>query len=1546
MAIRNVRLVNAVSLLTLVAIFFGSNVQMVLGQRAIAAQQTTGIIVTVDREQRQLLVQAERAIENGRFADASLILGDILRDPEVNDYFLNPVDENGPQPSLKSVSERMIGDLPKAGREAYELQYGGQAKRMLAEALAKADEKTLADVTRMYFHTDSGYKATMLLGRMHLDRGEFLASAMTFDRLLAVSRAAEKFEPSLSILSALSWRRSGNDDRATEVLARLKATARKKTFTVGGEELKMFASNADAFDWLEEVGGKPGIVQGAEKTRWVMFRGDPARNAQSGGGMPVASIRWAAQTGNFPDDDRSLKSLAENYEKQRLAAITTLQPLAVADTIIMRNAGIADRVVALDFNTGKRIWEFPPMSEEPEVPTTNDVVNQNRTQKAILGQRVWEDAVFGQITSDGERVFIVDDLTNTKDKAFGGRNQVIRGVIQVNRHYASNTNTLTAVSLKQEGSLLWENGGKVSNVPELKGAFFLGAPLPLVGRLYALVEIDQEIRLVVMKSETGELLWSQQLGRIESRGITNDAVRRLAGSSPSFADGVLVCPTSAGTLIGVELSTHRLLWGYNYLSSTASGLPNQFQRVPRSKPIGERWIDATAAISNGKVVFTPVETDELHCIDLLTGEQAWRPLERGDGQYVACIHDGNIIIVGKNSVRSVALDTGEDSWEEPVQLPGLVSGRGYRSGDFYTIPTAANIVVRINLRTAEITQTLTTDNVLGNLVAYKDAILSHNYDTLTSFRQDAPLRDEVRKRLKANPRDPWALTRQAELMVQDGKSFAALTPLRTAYEVDPKNADTQNLLISTLLSSLRENFVDRKELVTEVKSLIRTPKDQAELLRIVAVGAQLMGETERAFNALVQLASLQPETDGEFDTADMELIDGNLYLRRDRWVQRGLTRLYEKANAKQKQTMNATMTVQAKVVLASQSTEKLQNFRRFFAEHPAADEVSLVLAERLTKSREFAQADFILRDLASRPASNTRYAAMAALARLAEEANDFAEASAMWRQLQDEASTWKSADNKTAEELANEAIGRRPEIRTAAAPSLQWKRGDVVVEQSGDSVSQQNVYQRIYPISVRSSSPDRVGYRLSLDQTRNAVIGYDKFGKEQFRANLKQQGNRRYYSSNMNLLHARWAGNLLIVSLGTELVAIDTIAARNNEDVPVLWRTDLTDSVLASNGVPTVQRVIPSSVSNPWGLTLRIPTDSQRRLIGATSPVSSQGICYTHNDSLFCVDPTTGGVIWERIGIEFGSDLSGDGRHVVVHQPSGKWLIYDAADGGLIAAHAIPEGSNSLVNRQGYGLLWRQDGGRLLMSSFNGLTGETVWTQDFAVGSKASLVEEDEVAVMEPDGSFKLFAFADAKPRVATTLSPEKILLSVHVIRSATDYLVAVSRPNVVNKDMIVAAAPAGDMSPLIYGRLYSFDRRTGESNWQTAAEIDRFGMPLEQPTNSPVVAFLRHVTPSVSRGPRRTQSSVLLLDRRDGSMIFQRDDIPAMTGQWRLEAQPALQQVEVQIQTKTIVVKFTDDEAPPLPPVQTGMFGGDSSGKNASVVKSISRAIIGNVAP
>ena len=87
------------------------------------------------------------------------------------------------------------------------------ARQALDKAVETGDAGLLGDVSRRFFHTQAGYQATYLLGLYDFDHDRPLAGGLAFDRLRETA-AAEQFEPSLSLMSASCWLRSGMPDRA------------------------------------------------------------------------------------------------------------------------------------------------------------------------------------------------------------------------------------------------------------------------------------------------------------------------------------------------------------------------------------------------------------------------------------------------------------------------------------------------------------------------------------------------------------------------------------------------------------------------------------------------------------------------------------------------------------------------------------------------------------------------------------------------------------------------------------------------------------------------------------------------------------------------------------------------------------------------------------------------------------------------------------------------------------------------------------------------------------------------------------------------------------------------------------------------------------------------------------------------------------------------------------------------------------------------------------------------------------------------------------
>ena len=126
---------------------------------------------------------------------------------------------------------------------------------------------------------------------------------------------------------------------------------------------------------------------------------------------------------------------------------------------------------------------------------------------------------------------------------------------------------------------------------------------------------------------------------------------------------MLVCPTSAGAIVAVDLATHKLLWGYEYPQGQVGQGPNMMAMrfamgnggFPVPSYAGDRWADATATIVDGRVLVTPVEVggeQPMYCLSLIDGKLLWKIDQRGDNVYIGAVQDGKVVVVGKRKVEA------------------------------------------------------------------------------------------------------------------------------------------------------------------------------------------------------------------------------------------------------------------------------------------------------------------------------------------------------------------------------------------------------------------------------------------------------------------------------------------------------------------------------------------------------------------------------------------------------------------------------------------------------------------------------------------------------------------------------------------------------------------------------------------------------------------------------------------------------------------------------------------------------------------------------
>jgi outer membrane protein assembly factor BamB len=670
-----------------------------------------GVLVPTSREMARRLAAARQAMQQGGTSEATALLQQLLR-PDVADAFIARPENTATSHTLKFEAEQLLNAMPRAQWEWYELQFGPTAQKLLDEALHRRDPEALAHVSAMYLHTEAGSTATWMLARHWLDTGHARRALLLLSRLEEFPLAAQRFQPELSMLSCLSWVCLGERAKAQKVVASLSADYPAAVIKMGDEQLSVARDARRIVRLLDQICGT-GVRQAGAGDEGIALGAGAAAESAAGWQGQLGELSWKWIPEQAGSGGSSIPRIA-------------FRPLRAAGVVLARTPN--GRLTAIEAESGRRVWEFPYHLVEESAGTNSRSTHVFRFGSAENWRRLrWQDAIGGRMNCDGQRVYLVDGLTVENSGSAGGLwNQP--QVRRITGASIPSSNRLVAVSLKREGAIVWSVGGaQGGDEPQLAEAFFLGPPTWSGDRLYALAEMRGVVTLCALHVDSGRLMWSQPLAYPKSP-ITRDWPRRLAGAVPALAEGVLVCPTAAGAVVAVDALSGRLLWGYRYprpqdaMDQRRTAAWHLMHRMPTGRT---GWVDTRPTIAEGRVLATSADSEELLCLDLLSGRLEWAQ-DRGTDLYVACIHDGKVVVAGEDKMTARSLADGALAWSAAAAVLGTdaqPSGHGVHAGQYYYMPTTEAEILKVDLTTGKVVQRIKTPSVPGNLLGLGDRLV-------------------------------------------------------------------------------------------------------------------------------------------------------------------------------------------------------------------------------------------------------------------------------------------------------------------------------------------------------------------------------------------------------------------------------------------------------------------------------------------------------------------------------------------------------------------------------------------------------------------------------------------------------------------------------------------------------------------------------------------------------------------------------------------------------------------------------------------------------
>jgi hypothetical protein len=1464
---------------------------------------------------RELLLQLQRgqkAAADGQFSTAVRELGAVIApaedsDPEFKQDYFTAEGNSKSQLSLRAIAEKAIGNMPNEGRKLYELKYGAEAKALLDRAMEDFDLRALAECTRRYFHTPAGHDATLLLGQLHLDEGRSAAAAFCFRRLSESSRSAQ-YEPQASLLLSASWLYAGSDEGAKRTLLELKKRQPDLVVEAGDQKIKMFQNDADAIPWLRKLMSSSGIERHQFVEEWLTVRGNAERNALAHATPPVGIKSWRLPVANFPEDEEIISKHVRAMQSGGTVPMPSLHALAVGDQVIMRTTR---RVFGVDFHTGKRVWEWP-WDDEPDVDAEGlrniRMAGEDTQWAAQLKTRLWSDHPFGQLSSNGKSVFAISNLGEIPSSS----NQIMFALR--NRGNLPSSNQLASLSLEREGALEWIIGGENgSDEPALAGTFFLGTPIADGDILYALAEQRDEVQLLALDPETGLLKWQQQLAHVEGMSVQSNPLRRMAGATPAHSSGVLVCPTAAGVVVAMDVSSRSLLWAYEYATSIKTGYPNQgFIGRPTTETPPE-WRENSPIIHNGSVILAPPDSPWLYCLDLLSGESNWGPIKRNGHVFVGCVSGDQIVLVGPDKVTSIGLSNGgKELWTTP--LPASPSGRGVNTGDRFLLPLSSSELLTLELSTGKIISTSKTEYMLGNLVSFRGHIVSHGANFLTTFHQVEQLREEAAARLSKNPDDSTGLKYQIILQLQDEKFSQALQTSLRAHKATPSNAPLRKLLTRSVLSAFDNDFENTHQLAETLGVFMEGQPEYGDYLRRLTTGYASIGDQARAFQSLLSFAA---QANAERNQDDELVFEGGATLTsNDRWIRQKsaelLTTVKDSGDDKLLSQIKAQLTKSGGERLAEQDWVGLRRFLDQFSGSPEVARFQLALAHHYIDEGNYLRSELMLARINSATTHEQEGMKRALVAQLLMRSKQFEQAAPLFQELNQ---NWSDAivwSEMTGSQLYD-SVSADANFRNLASVD-SWPNGQTKIATSTISP----VVSRYPPIHYKKRTPVLTAAAAPFIRYVNSGVSpgvtlTNGSGRLVGRAIIPRSPrtlNSR--STNHNTISAHSLGHLIIISRGDDIFAVDGLGSTSGQNV--LWNLPTTTSTDGRRLALSVKSTVhPWSGNKPHTIGPAIGPN----LVGVIGPITPNGVCVTRHTNVVCLDPLTGEEQWVQRNVGEGCDLFGDDELLFVVKGQ-QAMVLRTLDGSVVGHRDVP----SIAYRWdtfGRNLLtWKNETGKRLMRSarlYDAWSEKELWLATYSRSARGVVFDENKLAIFEPeDGILEVISMTDGQPIFQQHLPGAPTSLDHIEITSYGDRLLVML--NVTKRSEATTLEAPVPTNEIANGKLFAVNLQ-GDLLWPSPVVLDSYFVAQEQPTHSPIRIF--HRNGQTANSAAKQYYSILAIDVRNGRPLFE-EHIP------KKHSAPVLStvatdrnEVTVQFANFQRKVTFGDLPRPPSTPAITG---------------------------
>ena len=1427
--------------------------------------------------------------------------------------------------SLRNEASRLLSNMPTRGLQVFELKHGIAAKKKLVAAVA-ADDDSLLEVSQKYFHTKAGYTATFLAAQKKLAQGDFAFACNLFQKLVRIESSKSMFDPDLSVQYAVALACDDRIQDGVTAILGLKERHPNLQFLFAGKIYTHTLTSKESTEGLLKdlvLSLKTDVHENQLLSGdWLTHR-SVGRRPSAIAEFPLPIPEWTVPISGLKNKS-TIEKIRQQKTDDSLPLIPARHSIAVKGSIITRSL---DQLIAVDANTGKRIWTYP-WSEQPKGFTEDE---PGYVFERKLRSNLWSHQLSGQLTSDGQNVYFVES-PEPPDSFSPNTNFGSTPIYNGN-------NSLVALRIIDEagkavqGQLAWRVDSSNSKDRALYGCVFLGPPLIRDQTAYVIIERSSQIRLAALDAKTGKSIWSQQIASTQSSdGFDQQLFRHRKAATPVYSRGLLICPTMVGGLVAIDLATRNLKWGMRYSTISVA----DYRAINDGSVYRFPWHDDALFEVGEDICFSPIDSKSYYVIKIETG--SIRNTEpKGKDLFVAGQFNGRLVVVGQ---KTITLDSAKGISTHKISIGeyGAPTGTGFFADKFYFLPVTGKKILKIDLDSRKVIEIQQTETELGNLCFYQGRLISQTVQHLASFWFESHGQKVADRLLAARQNDPAGQLITAQILQRNGKIDEAIDAATVSLQ-SVSNKLTHEFLTNLLVTKIQSgDAIDWKKIDASF-SLLQDPAHRRKFL-LAKIEHQLdRGKSEEAVNHIMSLVKLYSTANGaENDTIQLS---NRLSISGLRLIRSRLKRAVAAFDNEQKKQFQENLSKRFAIAIASEPLDQVRILAEIFGEFDFTKSSTLELANRMisTKHRTHLlwMEAVLMESLDSESSPEQRvnlYEALISIYSLDKNANSITKQKiiAANRHL------LRLLQAKSSNDNSNLLQQRIKSIQKLIADLDSSNRKDhpdgrTRIDLQKDSAADLILANHIGGINISQNQyTKRLGeFRLYIGADfGGTVIIKDQFGNVVYQDSSRRSGSRH---ANTNYQQTRYQvlGDLLVLSFGYDHIGIDLskiYGARPDNpafgfdnglvgdsiyegEKAILWRYDAFKHFEGA-GLTKLSRE-----SNELDVVNSELVDNSGNRIGKTTFLSSEGICILKLDSLDCLDPWTGKTLWSVDGIAAGSDLIGDGKHVYVFQPDDKKVdVFKQLDGEKIAELAVPP---QLVNRffqAGSKVVsLRENENNVALDGFNlspnGIAKE--WSHEFSAGTKATYLKAALLGTVSKSGQLSVVNLMTGKETQKIQLDLTHTFSTVQAVPFGNEFLLILnknSRNKIESKRFDFSSRP--DSSFNIRGSMHLI----GESGvqWTSPAMIDDYDFILNQPAAAPVF-LLRQ------QNKQRNLTDFIFIRRSDGSLIDYSSSLKLVEPTSSVRYSHKANQVIFNVGFNWLRLHLTDYPRPVEAPARTGRY-------------------------